>query len=121
MKTNYDALLQLYAQNAPAHKKLKRDIACVGAVNKTDPNEVSKTLRLLRMAIFGTEGRIKYYYRYFKAETRATALNLVLDIIAGSYLENKKQTEAENLVTTAQLRAYLPLLTCAMNRQGAVD
>lgn len=121
MKTNYEQLFNLYAQNAPAHKKLKRDIANIGAVNKTDSDELSCTLRLLKLAIFATQGRMKYYYRYFKADVRGKALELVNTMVNEWANADNSVNLNIRLLTAQQIGAYMSLLTCAYNRDGAVD
>lgn len=110
MKDNYQKLFNLYAQNAPAHKKLKQSIATIAVINKADPDEISCTVRLLKYAIFATQGRMKYYYRYYKADIRGKAVNLVKIM-----LEDWAYEAAPNpvkLLNVQQLGAYMPLLTC---------
>lgn len=110
MKDNYNELLNLYMQNAPAHKKLKRDIANISIINKCDSDELSCTINLLELAIFLTRGRRKYYYRYFKSDVRSKAIEIVLKMIYNS----PPRFEVE------ELKAYIFLLSCA-NRKDVCN
>lgn len=102
MKDNYNELLKLYMQNAPSHKKLKRDIVNAAIINKQDSNELSCTIRLLKLAIFSTQGRRKYYYRYFKSDIRSKAIEIVYKMLYSSPLQFEK----------GEIQAYLFLLSC---------
>lgn len=111
MKDNYNELLNLYMQNAPAHKKLKRDILNVSIINKHDSDELSCAIRLLKLAIFSTQGRRKYYYRYFKSDIRSKAIEIVRKMLYSSSLRFE----------TEELQAYILLLSCANKKKEVCD
>lgn len=109
MKDNYEELLNLYMQNAPSHKKLKRDIVNIAIINKQDSDELSCAIRLLKLAIFSTQGRRKYYYRYFKSDIRSKAIEIVHKMLYSTPFRFE----------TGELEAYIFLLSCA-NKKGDI-